>query len=57
MRVYERPAQILRPDIDPARRVLVVDRLLLRRLRLLDVVVEPFTDVGDEFLDALARRR
>ena len=24
MRVYERPAQILRPDIDPARRVLVV---------------------------------
>ena len=57
MRVYERPAQILRPDIDPARRVLVVDRLLLRRLRLLDVVIEPGADVGNELPESRVRGR
>ena len=36
---------------------LVVDLDFLLLLRLLDVVVEPFADVRDELLDALARRR
>ncbi len=57
--VHDEVARIIARDRDLVRVFgrLIVDLDLFLLLRLLDVVVEPFTDVGDEFLDALARRR
>ena len=39
-----------------ARCILVIDDFVIRRLRLLNIIVEPFADVGNELLEPFVRR-